>query len=127
MSIDLPLIQVAFSDRFKRDVRRLSKRDRRIRLDIQPLIEQLESGKLLGDQIPDIGYTVFKVRVRNSSAQKGKSGGYRIIYYLKTSDQILLITMYSKSEQSDITANEIREILTLAEAQLPNSENVVTD
>lgn len=123
MSIDLPIVQVAFSDQFERDVRRLSKRDRRIRLDIQPMIEQLESGKLLGDQIPDIGYTVFKVRVRNSSAQKGKSGGYRIIYYLKTRDQILLVTMYSKSEQSDISAAEIREILTLAEAQLPNSEN----
>ena len=123
MSTDLPLIHVDFSDRFKRDVRRLSKRDRRVRLDIQPLIEQLESGKLLGDQIPDIGYTVFKVRVRNSSAKKGKSGGYRIIYYLKTSDQILLVTMYSKSEQSDISATEIRDILTLAEAQLPDSEN----
>jgi mRNA-degrading endonuclease RelE of RelBE toxin-antitoxin system len=122
MSIEPP-VQVTFSDRFERDVRRLGKRDRRIRLDIQPLIEQLESGELLGDRIPGIGYTIFKVRVRNSSAQKGKSGGYRVIYYLKTSDRILLVTMYSKSEQSDIAAAEIREILTLAEARLPDLEN----
>ena len=86
MSIDPPLIHVAFSDQFKRDVRRLSKRDRRIRIDLQPVIEQLKSGEILGDRIPDIGYAVFKVRVRNSSAKKGKSGGYRVIYYLKTSD-----------------------------------------
>ena len=85
MLIDPP-IQVLFSDRFERDVRRLSKRNRRIRPDIQPLIEQLAAGELLGDQIPDIGYTVFKVRLRNSNTQKGKSGGYRIIYYLKKSD-----------------------------------------
>ncbi|MFB2977345.1 type II toxin-antitoxin system RelE/ParE family toxin [Microseira sp. BLCC-F43] len=123
MSINPP-VQVTFSDRFGRDVRRLGKRYRTIRLDIQPLIEQLESGELPGDQIPDMDYTVFKVRIKNSSIQKGKSGGYRVIYYLKTSDQILLVTMYSKSDQSDITAAEVREILTRAEVQLPDSENV---
>jgi mRNA-degrading endonuclease RelE of RelBE toxin-antitoxin system len=123
MSIDPP-VQVTFSDQFERDVRRLGKRDRRIRLDIQPLIEQLESGELLGDQIPDVGYTVFKVRVRNSSAQKGKSGGYRVVYYLKTPSRILLVTMYSKSEQSDIAAAEIREILTRATEQLSDAGNV---
>lgn len=123
MSINPP-VQVTFSDRFGRDVRRLGKRYRTIRLDIQPLIEQLESGVLPGDQIPDVDYTVFKVRIKNSSIQKGKSGGYRVIYYLKTHDQILLVTMYSKSDQSDITAAEIREILTRAEAQLPDSEDV---
>lgn len=69
-------------------------------------------------------YTVFKVRIKNSSIHKGKSGGYRVIYYLKTSDQILLVTMYSKSDQSDITAAEVREILTRAEVQLPDSEDV---
>jgi mRNA-degrading endonuclease RelE of RelBE toxin-antitoxin system len=123
MSINPP-VQVTFSAQFGRDVRRLGKRYRSIRLDIQPLIQQLESGELPGDQIPDMEYTVFKVRIKNSSIQKGKSGGYRVIYYLKTHDQILLVTMYSKSDQSDITAAEIREILTRAEAQLPDSEDV---
>jgi mRNA-degrading endonuclease RelE of RelBE toxin-antitoxin system len=118
-----PIVQVTFSDRFKRDVRRLGKRDRRLRLDLQPLIEQLESGEVLGDQIPGIDYTVFKVRVKNSSALKGKSGGYRVIYYLKIHEQILLVTMYSKSEQSDINAAEIREILTRAKANMHDPEN----
>ena len=68
-------------------------------------------------------YTVFKVRARNSDVQKGKSGGYRVIYYLKTETQILLVTMYSKSEQSDITSAEIREILKRAEAELKDSED----
>ena len=118
-----PPIQVSFTDRFKKEVRRLAKRYRRIRLDIQPIIEELESGELPGDQIPNMDYTVFKVRVRNSDVQKGKSGGYRVIYYLKTETQILLVTMYSKSEQSDITSAEIREILKRAEAELKDSED----
>jgi mRNA-degrading endonuclease RelE of RelBE toxin-antitoxin system len=63
-------IKLAFADRFKRDIRRLSKRYRSIRIDIQPLIDQLEAGELPGDQIPDINYIVFKVRVKNSNTQK---------------------------------------------------------
>jgi len=120
MSNNLP-IQVSFTDRFENEVRRLAKRDRRIRLDVQPIIDQLKIGELPGDQIPSMDYTVFKVRVRNSDVQKGKSGGYRVIYYLKTETQILLVTMYSKSDRSDITTTKIREILNRAEEQLTDS------
>lgn len=121
MSISPP-VQVTTTSEFDAAIRQLAKRYRRIRIDVQPIIEQLEAGELPGDQIPNIGYTVFKVRVRNSDAQRGKSGGYRIIYYLKTADQILLITIYSKSNQEDIAATEIREILQRAEANPTNPE-----
>jgi mRNA-degrading endonuclease RelE of RelBE toxin-antitoxin system len=116
MSIEPP-IQVSISDRFADEVRQLAKRYRRIRLDVQPIIEQLESGELPGDQIPGMDYTLFKVRVKNSDARRGKSGGYRIIYYLKTDTQILLVTLYSKSDKPDVTADEVREIITRAETQ----------
>jgi len=36
----------------------------------------------------------IKVRLRNSDAQRGKSGGYRVIYYLKTKAKIILVTIY---------------------------------
>jgi mRNA-degrading endonuclease RelE of RelBE toxin-antitoxin system len=66
---------------------------------------------LPGDQIPDIGYAVFKLRVRNSDTQKGKSGGYRLIYYVKTAMAIILLTIYTKSEQVDIAADDLRSII----------------
>jgi mRNA-degrading endonuclease RelE of RelBE toxin-antitoxin system len=116
-------IKLVFADRFKRDIRRLSKRYRSIRIDLQTLINQLEAGELPGDQISDVDYIVFKVRVKNSNIQKGKSGGYRVIYYLQTSDQVILITMYSKSDQSNIESSEVREIISDAEAQLSESED----
>lgn len=50
--------------------------------------------------------------MKNSDVQKGKSGGYRLIYYVKTSTKIILITIYSKSEHEDIAAAEIQQILT---------------
>lgn len=118
------IVRVTFTERFQRDVERLGKRYRRIRLDLQPIIEQLGAGEILGDRIPDMGYTVFKVRVKNSNIQKGKSGGYRVIYYLKTSDRILLVTMYSKSDRSDINVAEVREIISLAEEHLDDAEDI---
>lgn len=54
---------------------------------------------------------VYKVRLANRDASRGKSGGYRVIYYLPTDDLTLLLTIYSKTDQSDIVADEIRRIL----------------
>ncbi len=106
-----PLIQVEATAKFKRNLRILAKKYRNISNDIQPIIEQLQSGELPGDKIPGVGYTIFKLRAKNSDVQKGKSGGYRVIYYLKTDTNIILVTIYSKSEQEDISAEEIQKIL----------------
>ncbi len=80
------------------------------------MILDLQSGLLPGDQVTGTSYTIFKVRIPNRDVQKGKSGGYRLIYYLQTKVDIILITIYSKSEQSDITAVQIRRIVREFEA-----------
>lgn len=51
------------------------------------------------------------MRVRNSSIQKDKSAGYRLIYQVESPTNILLLTIYSKSDREDIGANEIRDIM----------------
>lgn len=107
-----PLIQVEASPTFNRNLRSLAKKYRNIRNDIQPIIEQLEEGELPGDQIPGVSYTFFKLRVRNSDTQKGKSGGYRLIYYVRTATAIILLSIYAKSGQVDIAADDIRSIIT---------------
>jgi len=105
------IINIEFTPEFKRNVRALSKKYRHIRSDIQPLIEQLEKGEIMGDKITGVKYSVFKVRILNSDIKKGKSAGYRLIYYFKSSTNIILITIYSKSDQSDISATKIRAII----------------
>jgi mRNA-degrading endonuclease RelE of RelBE toxin-antitoxin system len=111
MTDEIPQIQIVFSDEFKTRLRTLLKRYRSIRNDIQPLLNELQSGNFIGDQIPGTGYTVFKVRLKNSDIQKGKSGGYRVIYQLRGDTYILLVVIYSKSDQDDIPANQIRDII----------------
>lgn len=117
MQNEPPIIQVEFTDKFKRNLRALAKKYRSIRKDIQPIISQLEAGELPGDRIAGIDYTILKVRVTNSDIQKGKSGGYRVIYYIKTTTNIILVTVYSKSEKKDISTKEIKQILTEFEQQ----------
>ena len=65
-----------------------------------------------GDKIPGVRFDVYKVRARNSDSAKGKSGGYRIIYQRTLQASIILITIYSKTEQEDISPEEIRDIIT---------------
>lgn len=108
---DVPRLEIVFTPEFKRNVRRLARKYRRIRSDVAPVIKQLERGETPGDQIQRIGYAVFKVRIRNTDAQRGKSGGYRMLYYVRTADQVILVTIYSKSEQGDLAAAEIRRII----------------
>jgi mRNA-degrading endonuclease RelE of RelBE toxin-antitoxin system len=110
MSID-PLVEIRFSDEFKNNLRKLAEKYRNIRKDIQPVLEDLQRGKFQGDQIANIGYTVFKQRVKNSDNQKGKSAGYRVIYYVRTTTSVILITIHSKSKQADIPASEIKRIV----------------
>jgi mRNA-degrading endonuclease RelE of RelBE toxin-antitoxin system len=124
MTIDPQPIAIELTPRFQGDLRTLGKRYRNIRNDIQPVIEQLQAGELPGDRIPGMEYEIFKVRIKNSDIQKGKSAGYRAIYYLKTSDSIVLVTIYSKSDLSDIAAETVREILAQYEQQFPESEEL---
>jgi len=42
---------------------------------------------------------------------KGKSGGYRVIYYLRTVTLVTLIMIYSKTEQTDIDPETIRRLI----------------
>ena len=106
-----PRRRIVFSDRFERDIKRLRKKFKHIRPDLQPLIEQLEHGQTPGDQIQGVGLRAYKVRVRNRDIARGKSGGYRLIYYIRTVDSVVFVTMYAKSEQEDVSIEAIKRIL----------------
>jgi mRNA-degrading endonuclease RelE of RelBE toxin-antitoxin system len=69
---------------------------------------------------PDAGAIIQRSggvrKVRWAAGGKGKSGGVRIIYYwLKADYQIFLLTIYGKSEKSDLTADELKRVVKLIE------------
>ena len=72
-----------------------------------------------------VKYQVFKVRLKNTDVQRGKSGGYRVIYYVKTRENIILATIYSKSDRSDVN-NSIIELLKTRSPSLGKRYNKLT-
>ena len=96
---------------FKRRFKDLSRRYRKIQADIQPIVDDLQSGKIVGDQITGTDFTVFKVRAKNSDIPTGKRGGYRVIYQLISPECIYLLLIYAKSDRGDITVAEIEDAI----------------
>jgi mRNA-degrading endonuclease RelE of RelBE toxin-antitoxin system len=58
---------VRYTDAFKRQLKRLSRRYRHIRQDVQPVIERLQSGETPGTRITGIEHIIYKVRAPNTS------------------------------------------------------------
>ncbi len=121
MSNNHPTFQVVALPNFTRQLKQLAKKYRNIRSDIQPTLDALQLGETPGDRIPEIPYVVYKQRISNTDAKRGKSGGYRIIYYIRTRTMILLLTIYTKSDVSDVpVATLIQWIKEYEELQTKN-------
>ncbi len=106
-------ISIRFSYEFEKQLYRLSKKYRNIRADLEPITQELQTGKILGDRLIGFGANefIYKLRIKNSNLKKGKSSGYRLIYFLRSETTIFLLTIYSKSEQQNITVNDLKAII----------------
>lgn len=102
---------VRYAAQFSKDLDRLARKYPRVIDEAESLITALKNDERPGDKIPHVGYDVYKVRLRNPSARRGKSGGFRVIYYVQLADRVILLTIYSKTEQTDISPDEIRQVL----------------
>jgi len=105
-------MRILTSSVFLRRLRGLLKTYPGVISDIAPVIDSLKRGETPGDRVPRVkGRPIFKVRLPNRDAQSGKSGGYRLLYYLIDREQRLLLTIYSKTDQSDIAPEELTRIV----------------
>ena len=95
---------------FRKRTRRLRRRFPSIHLELRPLFQSLRNDERPGQRIPRVGFAVYKVRLPNRAARRGKSGGFRVIYYAQFSDRVTLLTIYSKSDDIDISMAEIRQL-----------------
>lgn len=104
-------IQVNPTTIFLKEVKRLSKRYKSIKDDIDSLVKELKNNPLLGT---DLGNGIRKIRITISSKNRGKSGGGRVITLhldVDSGGTIFLLTIYDKSDRVNISANEIDDIL----------------
>lgn len=103
--------EVIPTEKFEKDLQFYYKKRkyRKIEKDITPILEQLEKGEFVGDEISDLelNNSTYKVRAANTDMNVGKSNGYRLIYYvIKDNKEIYLITLYSKKDDSRIPTDK---------------------
>lgn len=54
---------------------------------------------------------MFKVRAKNSDIPAGKSGGYRLIYQVISPDSVVMLLIYAKSDQADVSLSDIQNAI----------------
>lgn len=92
---------------FENELKQLAKKYKNIKKDYIRLLETLS--KLNPKDIAVyLGKDCYKLRLKNSDNNKGKSSGYRVVYlYIENDLNIILLSIYSKSELANIEENEI--------------------
>jgi mRNA-degrading endonuclease RelE of RelBE toxin-antitoxin system len=97
-------VEVFYSGHFKKSAKRLAKRYKSLKKDLQRFVKSLEADPAQGARLAE---GLYKVRVKNSDNNRGKSAGYRIITYAIVEDQILLVDIYAKSDMANISDEAI--------------------
>jgi mRNA-degrading endonuclease RelE of RelBE toxin-antitoxin system len=111
------MTRVEIAPLFARTIKQLQKKYPHVWKDVKPLVSQLKEGQTPGERLQGVERVAYKVRVANHDAQRGKSGGYRIIYYLRTDERIYLLVIYSKSDVENIPNEWIIGAIEEAEAE----------
>ena len=111
-------MEIILTRQFKDDIKFYKRRKKYLKIDadIQPAIEELRAGNLIGDKLEGLtlpaNTAVYKVRLPNSSINIGKSGGFRLLYYVAIADKIYLAKIYSKKDDNRIpTDAQIAELI----------------
>jgi mRNA-degrading endonuclease RelE of RelBE toxin-antitoxin system len=96
---------------FERQAKRLVKKSPSLKKEIQELIKELKEGPEKGTSIVN---NCYKIRLAIASKGKGKSGGARVItHVIFKNDTVYLLSIYDKSDITNLTDKEILELIQL--------------
>lgn len=99
---------------FDRAVKHLKKQYRNIVTDLESAFELIEADPEVGSVIPR-DYAVRKLRVSSRDMQRGKSGGFRILYKVENREGetrlIYLLLVYAKTEQTDVSLKQLQDLV----------------
>ncbi len=94
---------------FRKEVKRLTKKYQSLKTELAELFAELEENPTTGTPL---GNDIYKIRLAIASNNKGKSGGARVLSFVKvTQTTVLLFSIYNKGEIDNITDKEIKELI----------------
>ncbi len=95
---------------FVRELKQLSKKYSSLKADVGNLGESLAEDPIQGESL---GRGCYKIRLAIKSKGKGKRGGARVITYVAIVDEeVVMLSIYDKSEQADIPDKTLDKLLT---------------
>ena len=101
--------KIELTDNFKKEAKKLIKKYASLRTEIAELGKELAENPTTGTPL---GNDVYKIRLAIASKNKGKSGGARVISFVKIIDKtVFLLSIYNKGEKDTISDKEIEELL----------------
>ena len=101
--------KIELTDNFKKEAKKLIKKYTSLRTEIAELGKELAENPTTGTHL---GNDVYKIRLAIASKNKGKSGGARVISFVKIIDEtVFLLSIYNKGEKDTISDEEIEELL----------------
>lgn len=96
---------------FDRQAKRLAKKYPSLKADLRALFDSLQIDPSQGVAI---GKGCYKVRMAVASKKQGKSGGARVITFVKiTQEAVYLLALYDKSEKETLAVGELEAYLAL--------------
>ncbi len=104
-------ISVTPTRRFRTLLRRLAHRFPSVGDEVASLSLQLKQGERPGQRYRRLGGRVYRVRLPNRSASRGKSGGFRVAYYVETETSVLLLAICDRKDCADLEENSLRAIM----------------
>jgi hypothetical protein len=103
------IYNIELTENFKKEAKKLIKKYASLHSELADLGDKLAAKPTLGTHL---GSNVYKIRLSISSKNKGKSGGARIISFVKIIDEtVYLLSIYDKGDKVDISDQEIKELL----------------
>ena len=100
--------KIELTDNFKKEAKKLIKQYASLRVEIAELGKELTVNPTSGTPL---GNDIYKIRLAIASKNKGKSGGARIITFVKIVDEtVFLLSIYNKGEKDTISDKEIETL-----------------
>ncbi len=100
---------VELTDNFLKEAKRLSKKYPSLKIELKKLFTELETNPTIGTPL---GNDIYKIRLAIASKNKGKSGGARVLSFVKVSQTtVLLFSIYSKGEVDNLTDKQIQTLI----------------
>ena len=99
-------MKIKFTPTFEKYFKKYLKKDKHLLKELEKLIDEIKQNPKTGQPL---GNNLYKIRIKGFN--KGKSGGYRVINYISSGEEIIFVIIYAKNEYSNMAINKLEEIL----------------